>query len=305
MESPSIQRFVSSLGLSVCPCRGSLNPGASVARAWQLWVNSAGWKEFRSCLRAMFAGEGLGLTPTSAWMRFHLPGVIARLRLPGKSTCIKAKPALTADAVLAKPRFQPVVQSTERIIALGAPRGATEALREFLGALPADSPGIIMVQHLPDSFSEEFAARFDGVGGIKIREARDGDPIVPGQALIAPRSKHLILQREHSRYFARLKDGPLVSRHRPSVDVLFRSVARFAGPNAVGVALAGLGEDGIRGLLEMRATGAVNFGQLSSSKSGPHHGVSTSSTDAAERSMIRVVPLDQLAGEVLRACRGQ
>ena len=161
-------------------------------------------------------------------------------------------PKLSADAVLAKVRPGEVIRTTEKVVAVGASTGGTEALRLFLEALPHDAPGIVIVQHMPEHFTAAFARRLDGLCRVAVKEAASGDSVIPGRALIAPGNRHLLLKRSGARYYVEIKDGPLVGRHRPSVDVLFRSAARYAGRNAIGVLMTGMGDDGARGMLELR-----------------------------------------------------
>lgn len=171
-------------------------------------------------------------------------------------------PRLTADAMLPPAGGRSAMaKTTEIIVAVGASTGGTEALREFLVALPANSPGIVIVQHMPEHFTAAFAKRLDGLCQVSVKEAEDGDPVLRGHVLIAPGGRHLLLERQGARYHVAVKDGPLVSRHRPSVDVLFRSTARAAGPNAIGVIMTGMGDDGARGMLEMKEAGAYNIAQ--------------------------------------------
>ncbi|MRR58198.1 MAG: chemotaxis response regulator protein-glutamate methylesterase [Deltaproteobacteria bacterium] len=170
-------------------------------------------------------------------------------------------PKLTADAVIPRPGSWAMIETTEKVIAVGASTGGTEALRCFLQAMPLDSPGIVIVQHMPEHFTRSFALRLDSLCRISVKEAENNDTVVRGRALIAPGNRHLLLKRSGARYFVELKDGPLVSRHRPSVDVLFRSTARYAGKNAVGVLMTGMGDDGAHGLLEMKEAGAVTIAQ--------------------------------------------
>lgn len=152
-------------------------------------------------------------------------------------------------------------KTTQTIIAIGASTGGTEALRYVLTALPPFAPPVVIVQHMPEHFTASFAAQLDQQCQITVKEARDGDRVLRGQALIAPGNHHLALTRSGAEYGVRVTDGPLVSRHRPSVNVLFRSVARYAGSNAVGVIMTGMGDDGAEGLKEMREGGAKTFGQ--------------------------------------------
>ena len=152
-------------------------------------------------------------------------------------------------------------RTTEMVVCIGASTGGTEALREVLEALPANSPGIVVVQHMPERFTRAFAARLNSLCEVSVKEAEDGDTVMRGHVLIAPGGKHTMLERQGARYLVSVRDGPLVSRHRPSVDVLFRSAARCAGSNAVGVIMTGKGDDGARGLLEMRDGGARTLAQ--------------------------------------------
>ena len=147
------------------------------------------------------------------------------------------------------------------LLAIGASTGGTQAIERVLTALPADAPGTIITQHMPAQFTGAFAQRLDGICPMQVREARDGDAVHPGVALVAPGGVHMVLQRSGGRHVVRLKDGPPVHHQRPSVDVLFQSVARHAGANAVGVLLTGMGADGARGLLDMRLAGAATIAQ--------------------------------------------
>lgn len=168
---------------------------------------------------------------------------------------------LTADAMLPPPSTQAMVKTTETIIAVGASTGGTEALKLFLSQMPLDCPPVVVVQHMPELFTAAFARRLDGECAVTVREARDGDRLLRGHALIAPGARHTLLRRSGAAYVVEVKDGPLVSRHRPSVDVLFRSVARYAGRNAIGIIMTGMGDDGARGLKEMRDAGARTLAQ--------------------------------------------
>jgi two-component system chemotaxis response regulator CheB len=168
---------------------------------------------------------------------------------------------LTADAIMPPPvegRARPV---TERIVCIGVSTGGTEALNDVLEVLPTECPGILIVQHMPQGFTAAFARRLNGVCRISVKEAEDGEPVQPGHAYIAPGARHMLLQRTGLRYHIAIKDGPPVSRHRPSADVLFRSAAQYAGSNALGIIMTGMGDDGARGLLEMRKLGAATRAQ--------------------------------------------
>lgn len=174
---------------------------------------------------------------------------------------VSKQAAASGDAPAAMPVGRAMHKTTQTIVAIGASTGGTEALRTLLTSLPPFSPPTVIVQHMPEHFTATFAKRLDEECQISVREARDGDRVLRGEALIAPGNHHLTLTRSGAEYGVRVTDGPLVSRHRPSVDVLFRSVARFAGSNAIGVILTGMGDDGAQGLKNMREAGARTIGQ--------------------------------------------
>lgn len=168
---------------------------------------------------------------------------------------VTVREKLSADVVL-PPATQSMSKTTERIVAIGTSTGGTQALEAVLTTLPRNAPGIVIVQHMPEKFTAQFAQRLNSLSEIQVKEACTNDRVLPGQALIAPGGKHMLLKRNGAQYHVEVIDGPLVNRHRPSVDVLFRSVAKFAGKNAVGIIMTGMGDDGARGLLEMREAGA-------------------------------------------------
>jgi two-component system chemotaxis response regulator CheB len=170
------------------------------------------------------------------------------------------EPKLNADSILAKPTGA-MAETTEKVIVIGASTGGTEALRVVLEALPADCPGIVIVQHMPELFTRAFAGRLDSLCAISVKEAESNDTVLRGRALLAPGNHHMLLKRSGARYYVEIKEGPLVCRHRPSVDVLFRSAARYAGKNSVGVILTGMGDDGANGMLEMKQAGAYTIAQ--------------------------------------------
>jgi two-component system, chemotaxis family, protein-glutamate methylesterase/glutaminase len=180
----------------------------------------------------------------------------ARLRAPTTTTA-----SASADAILAKRDPLRQLRTTERIIAIGASTGGTEAIKEVLIRLPPDTPGIVITQHIPKLFSGAFARRMDDCCQVSVCEAEDGQQILRGHAYVAPGDMHLLLVRDGARYVCRLDEGPPVNRHKPSVDVLFRSVAQQAGRNAIGVILTGMGKDGALGLKEMRDAGARTVAQ--------------------------------------------
>jgi len=209
---------------------------------------------------------------------------------------IKVEPKLTADAVIEKPNSRAMIQTTERIVVVGASTGGTEALKSFLEALPLDAPGMVIVQHMPEHFTAAFARRLDGICRVSVKEAANDDTVVRGRALIAPGNKHTLLKRSGARYYVEVKDGPLVSRHRPSVDVLFRSAARYAGKNAVGVIMTGMGDDGAKGMREMKDAGAYTVAQDEATCI-----VFGMPKEAIKLGAVKTVaPLDHIAGIVMR-----
>ncbi len=202
---------------------------------------------------------------------------------------------LTADAMLPPPTGRAMAKTTEMVVCVGASTGGTEALREFLEALPANAPGMVIVQHMPEKFTAAFAKRLNGLCEVEVKEAADGDPVLRGHVLIAPGDKHMLLERQGARYYVSVKPGPLVSRHRPSVDVLFRSAARSAGSNAMGIIMTGMGDDGARGMLEMHQAGAYTVAQDEATSivfGMPKEAIAKGGVD-------RILPLDQIAREVL------
>lgn len=207
---------------------------------------------------------------------------------------------LSADAMLPPPvRGQAMARTTERVVCIGASTGGTESLREIFEALPAACPAIVVVQHMPEKFTEAFARRLDGLCEVEVKEAADGDAVLRGRVLIAPGNRHMLLQRSGARYYVAVKDGPLVSRHRPSVDVLFRSAAHSVGANAVGIIMTGMGDDGAHGLLEMKQAGALTVAQDEASSivfGMPKEAIALGAAD-------KVLPLDRLAAEIVRAGR--
>ena len=205
-------------------------------------------------------------------------------------------PVRAAGSTSAAAPRQAMAQTTERLVAIGTSTGGTVALEQLLTALPRVAPGIVIVQHMPEMFTAAFAARLDGLCDISVQEARNGQRVLPGLALIAPGGKHMQLARSGAQYVVEVKDGPPVNRHRPSVDVLFRSVAKFAGRNAMGVIMTGMGDDGARGLKEMHDAGAYTLAQDEAScvvYGMPKEAVKHGGVD-------RSLPLSALAGAILR-----
>jgi two-component system chemotaxis response regulator CheB len=176
---------------------------------------------------------------------------------------LAARPAATvsAEPIEGAGGSHAMVRTTDSIVAIGTSTGGTQALEVLLTGLPPTVPGIVIVQHMPEKFTASFAARLNRLCEIDVFEAKDGQRVVPGRALIAPGGKHMMLRRSGAQYHVEVVDGPVVNRHRPSVDVLFRSVAKYAGRNALGVIMTGMGDDGARGLKEMHDAGARTIAQ--------------------------------------------
>jgi two-component system chemotaxis response regulator CheB len=206
----------------------------------------------------------------------------------------------TADVILAPgsagAMTRAMTRTTERVVAIGTSTGGTQALEEVLTELPRVCPGIVIVQHMPEKFTAAFAARLDGLCRISVKEAQHNDRVVPGRALIAPGGRHLLLKRSGAQYFVEVVDGPLVNRHRPSVDVMFRSVAKSAGVNALGMILTGMGDDGAAGLLELRNAGGRTVAQDEASCV-----VFGMPKEAIKRGGVeRSLPLSAMAQEILK-----
>ncbi|NDV19758.1 chemotaxis-specific protein-glutamate methyltransferase CheB [Pseudodesulfovibrio sp. JC047] len=210
---------------------------------------------------------------------------------------IAVRPKLSADAVLAKGTVHHVA-ATEKVCLVGASTGGTEALKVFLEAQPINCPPIAIVQHMPEHFTRAFANRLNSICAINIKEAENGDALCRGQALIAPGDKHMLLKRTGGRYYVEVKSGPLVSRHRPSVDVLFRSGARYGGSNVVAAIMTGMGDDGAKGMKELYEAGAYTIAQDEASCvvfGMPHEAIKTGGVK-------KILPLSRIAEEVVRAC---
>jgi two-component system chemotaxis response regulator CheB len=210
-----------------------------------------------------------------------------------KSTTLNIAPSHTADAVL--PPLANKISTTEKLIIIGASTGGTEAIKEVLIRMPSDAPGILVTQHMPEAFTKSFAARLDSLCKIRVKEAENNERILPGHAYIAPGHSHLLLKRSGAHYLTELNQGPPVNRHRPSVDVLFRSAANLAGNNAIGVILTGMGKDGAAGMLEMRNAGAYNFAQDEASCVVFGMPAAAIALNAAHE----IVPLDQITQKIL------
>jgi len=228
-----------------------------------------------------------GFLTDSAVLLVDAVRAAAAVRIPIRSVSV--------DAVLPPPpRAAATSQGKARVVAIGASTGGTEAIREILDALPASSCGIVIVQHMPELFTRSFANRLDETSALAVKEAEPGDEILPGRALVAPGNRHLIVVRRGARLCVETSDGPLVSRHRPSVDVLFRSAATAAGAEAVGVILTGMGADGANGLLDMHRAGAYTIAQDEATCA-----VFGMPNEAIRRGAVRdVLPLGKIAAAI-------
>lgn len=221
----------------------------------------------------------------------------ASLSRPGRKAHFeKVAPKLSADAMISSSGPTSMIKTTEKVVAVGASTGGTEAIRVLLEAMPLDAPGIVIVQHMPELFTKSFALRLNELCRITVKEAENGDSVLRGRALIAPGNKHMLLKRSGARYYVEVKDGPLVNRHKPAVDVLFRSTARYAGANSIGVLLTGMGDDGAKGLLEMKQAGAKTIAQ--DEKSSVVFGMPKEAIklDAADK----VLSLELIASQILK-----
>ncbi len=242
-----LQKVMAENPLPVVVCSGLAGPGTEVA----LRALEEGAVE-------VMAKPRLGL---KGFLEESARQIINTVRAAGEA---RVKPRvklpvvqkLAADAVVPPKRPVVIRETTHKVVVVGASTGGTEALREFLEAMPPDAPGIAIVQHMPEVFTAQFAKRLDGICRIEVKEAETNDRLVSGRALIAPGNHHLVVRRSGALYFCDVLDGPPVSLHRPSVNVLFRSAAQAAGPNAVGVIMTGMGDDGADGMAEMHAAGA-------------------------------------------------
>ncbi|MBF0561392.1 MAG: chemotaxis response regulator protein-glutamate methylesterase [Alphaproteobacteria bacterium] len=226
----------------------------------------------------------------------------ARLRplpLPPTPPMRPVAEKLSADVMLTLPdtgKSAALARTTDKVVCVGASTGGTESLRILLETLPPDTPGIVIVQHMPEYFTNAFAKRLDSLCAVTVKEACNGDSVLRGQVLIAPGNHHTLLKRSGARYFVEVREGPLVSRHRPSVNVLFRSAARYAGSNALGILMTGMGDDGAQGLLEMSQAGAHTIAEDESSCvvfGMPREAIKLGAAK-------RVLPLGRLKDEILR-----
>jgi two-component system chemotaxis response regulator CheB len=219
--------------------------------------------------------------------------LVEKIRAASRARVVKidAGNAAAPDAPL-----KALSQTSNKVIAIGASTGGTEALKRVLTPLPANAPGVVVVQHMPANFTTSFAERLDSLCRMTVREARDNDSVVPGTVLIAPGNYHMIFRRSGARYYVEVKTGPMVHHQRPAVDILFRSTAKYAGANAIGVLLTGMGSDGAEGMLELKKAGAGTIAQDEQSCvvfGMPKEAIKLGAAD-------RVLPLDQIATEMMR-----
>ena len=213
-----------------------------------------------------------------------------------------APPAkLTADVMLSAASNRALVRTTDQVVAIGTSTGGTQALEAVLTKLPATCLGIVIVQHMPEKFTAMFAERLDSICQIEVREATNGDRVIPGRALIAPGGRHMMLKRNGAQYVVEVADGPVVNRHKPSVDVLFRSMAKYAGANALGIIMTGMGDDGARGMKEMHDAGARTIAQDEASCivfGMPREAIKLDAVD-------QVMALDQIPSAIVNFSRGR
>jgi two-component system, chemotaxis family, protein-glutamate methylesterase/glutaminase len=255
------------------------------------------------------------LTPKGSTMAVEAieNGAIEVLAKPGGSysvgdMCIHLKEKIRAAARVnmnrktissSQPKVGTIIKSlsetTQKVIAIGASTGGTEALKEVLINMPLNSPGIVIVQHMPANFTTAFAERLNKICQIEVKEAKDGDSVINGRALIAPGNFHMLMRRSGARYFVNIKDGPFVHHQRPAVDVLFNSVSQYVGNNAIGVILTGMGADGAKGLLAMKGTGAKTLAQDEASCvvfGMPKEAIKLGAAD-------KIVPLERMTQEII------
>ena len=263
----------------------------------------------KTSIEALAAGAVAIITkPTLGLKQFLVDAsddLVTAVKAAAKANVKRYQPVVareknTADVIMpAADKHTAMIQTTERVVALGTSTCGTQALEVVLTSLPRVTPGIVIVQHMPEKFTAEFANRLNGLCKIEVKEAQNNDRVIPGRALIAPGGKHMLLRRTGAQYYVEVMDGPLVNRHRPSVDVLFRSVAKCAGANALGVIMTGMGDDGAAGLMEMRTAGAHTLAQDEDSCV-----VFGMPKEAIKRGGVeRVVPLTAIGREILGQLR--
>jgi two-component system chemotaxis response regulator CheB len=234
----------------------------------------------------------------SGGLQAHAKELVDKVRAAAASR-VRPLGDRTRPAAAAKLSVTTIYKSTDRLVAIGSSTGGVEALRDIILALPADAPPIVITQHIPPKFSASFAERLNGLAAVRVKEAADGDRIVAGHVFIAPGDRHMEVRRSGAALIVHLYDGPLVTGHKPSVDVLFRSVAEACGAKAVGVILTGMGRDGAEGLLAMRQAGAATIGE--DEASCVVYGMPKAAREVG--AVEHEIPLSRIADEILRLCR--
>ncbi len=261
----------------------------------------------QTSLAALAAGAAAIITKPKIGLKQFLTDasddLVSAVKAAAHANVKRLKPVakLTADAIMPMADSRgAMIRTTDRVVALGTSTGGTQALEAVLTTLPRVCPGMVVVQHMPEKFTAEFANRLNSLCRIEVKEAQNNDRVIPGRALIAPGGRHMLLRRNGAQYFVEVMDGPLVNRHRPSVDVLFRSVAQCAGANALGVIMTGMGDDGAAGLLEMRKAGARTVAQ--DEDSCVVYGMPK---EAVKRGAVeRILPLGALGREIMAQMMG-
>ncbi len=225
-------------------------------------VSSLAQKGSRVALEAMSAGAiEVMCKPGAAYSIGDMSIELSeKIKAAAHANLQKVISRAALDAAGSSP-MKALVQTTNKVVILGASTGGVQAIEYVLRQFPSNAPGTVIVQHMPAGFTKSFSERLTGVCQVEVKEAEDGDSVIPGRALIAPGNHHMLVKRSGARYFVEIKDGPLVTRHRPSVNVLFNSAATYVGPNAIGVMLTGMGDDGAEGMLKMKNAGAFNIAQ--------------------------------------------
>ncbi len=261
----------------------------------------------QTSLAALAAGAAAIITKPKIGLKQFLTDasddLVSAVKAAAQVNVKRLKPVAknTADVIMpASETRGAMLRTTERVVALGTSTGGTQALEAVLTTLPRVCPGMVVVQHMPEKFTAEFANRLNGLCRIEVKEAQNNDRVIPGRALIAPGGRHMLLRRNGAQYYVEVMDGPLVNRHRPSVDVLFRSVAQCAGANALGVIMTGMGDDGAAGLLEMRKAGARTVAQ--DEDSCVVYGMPK---EAVKRGAVeRILPLGAVGREIMAQMMG-
>lgn len=234
--------------------------------------------------------------PSTAYSVGDMSAQLAeKIRAASRARIIKRDETAQGTAPTQEP-IRALAQTSNKVIAIGASTGGTEALKSVLTKMPPNSPGIVIVQHMPANFTTAFAARLNDLSQISVKEAEDNDSVTPGTALLAPGNYHMILRRSGARYYVEVKTGPMVHHQRPAVDVLFKSTAKYAGANAIGVILTGMGSDGAEGLLEMKNAGASTIAQDEKSCvvfGMPKEAIKLGAAD-------KVVSIEQIASEIIK-----